>query len=124
MGIQTHIGRRPIAAFGNSDGDLQMLQYTAAGSGARLMLIVHHTDAEREYEHACCTIENPRGGEAEHSYDPRTPGVRIPRKVMKGGSYLCAPNYCRRYRPAARMAQPVDTAIGHLGFRCIVRPSR
>jgi hypothetical protein len=49
VGIQTHIGRRPIAAFGNSDGDLQMLQYTAAGSGPRLMLIVHHTDAEREY---------------------------------------------------------------------------
>ena len=49
------------------------------------------------------------------------PNVRIPRKVMKGGSYLCAPNYCRRYRPAARMAQPVDTSIGHLGFRCIVR---
>jgi hypothetical protein len=44
-------------------------------------------------------------------------------QVMKGGSYLCAPNYCRRYRPAARMAQPVDTAIGHLGFRCIVRAS-
>ena len=65
--------------------------------------------------------ENPRGGEAEQSYDPRLPDVRIPRKVMKGGSYLCAPNYCRRYRPAARMAQPVDTAIGHLGFRCIVR---
>jgi len=49
VGIQTHIGRRPIAAFGNSDGDLQMLQYTAAGGGARLMLLVHHTDAEREY---------------------------------------------------------------------------
>src|SRR5262245_56555953 len=49
VGIQTHIGRRPIAAFGNSDGDLQMLQYTAAGGGARLMVIVHHTDAEREY---------------------------------------------------------------------------
>jgi len=49
VGIQTHIGRRPIAAFGNSDGDLQMLQYTAAGSGARLLLIVHHTDAEREF---------------------------------------------------------------------------
>jgi formylglycine-generating enzyme len=72
-------------------------------------------------EQPCCTLENPRGGEAEQSCDPRTPNVRIPRKVMKGGSYLCAPNYCRRYRPAARMAQPVDTAIGHLGFRCIVR---
>ena len=49
VGIQKFIGRRPIAAFGNSDGDLQMLQYTAAGRGARFMLIVHHTDAEREY---------------------------------------------------------------------------
>ena len=59
------------------------------------------------------------GGQDRH--DPRLPDVRIPRKVMRGGSYLCAPNYCRRYRPAARMAQPVDTAICHLGFRCIVR---
>jgi len=74
-----------------------------------------------EIQHSCCTLDNPRGGEAEKSYDPRTPGVRIPRKVMKGGSYLCAPNYCRRYRPAARMAQAVDTSTCHLGFRCIVR---
>jgi phosphoglycolate phosphatase-like HAD superfamily hydrolase len=49
IGIQTQIGRRPIAAFGNSDGDLQMLQWTAAGSGARFCLYVRHTDAEREY---------------------------------------------------------------------------
>jgi hypothetical protein len=48
-GIQRHIGRRPIAAFGNSDGDLEMLQWTAAGEGARLCLYVHHTDAEREW---------------------------------------------------------------------------
>jgi 2C-methyl-D-erythritol 2,4-cyclodiphosphate synthase len=44
-----HIGRRPLAAFGNSDGDLQMLEWTTAGSGARFGLIVHHTDAEREW---------------------------------------------------------------------------
>ncbi len=49
VGINEHIGRRPIAAFGNSDGDLQMLQWTAAGPGARLCLVVHHTDAEREW---------------------------------------------------------------------------
>jgi hypothetical protein len=50
VGINQHIGRRPIAAFGNSDGDLEMLQWTTmSGSGARLGLIVHHTDAEREY---------------------------------------------------------------------------
>ena len=47
--IQTLIGRRPIAAFGNSDGDLQMLQWTTAGSGPRFALIVHHTDAAREW---------------------------------------------------------------------------
>jgi hypothetical protein len=49
VGIHQHIGRRPIAAFGNSDGDLQMLEYTAAGRGARFCLYVHHDDAEREY---------------------------------------------------------------------------
>jgi hypothetical protein len=49
IGIQMHIGRRPIAAFGNSDGDLQMLEWTKAGAGARLALLVHHTDAEREW---------------------------------------------------------------------------
>lgn len=49
VGINQHIGQRPIAAFGNSDGDLQMLQWTTAGDGARLGMIVHHTDAEREY---------------------------------------------------------------------------
>jgi len=75
-------------------------------------------------QHACCTLDNPRGGNREDSHDPRMPDIPIPRKVMKGGSYLCAPNYCRRYRPAARMAQPVDTATCHLGFRCIVRAAQ
>ncbi len=49
IGIDRYIGRHPIAAFGNSDGDLQMLQWTTAGDGARLGALVHHTDAEREY---------------------------------------------------------------------------
>ena len=49
VGINSHIGRRPVAAFGNSDGDLQMLQWTTAGPGARFGLIVHHTDSEREW---------------------------------------------------------------------------
>jgi hypothetical protein len=49
VGIQMHIDRRPLAAFGNSDGDLQMLQWTAAGPGPRLCLYVHHTDSEREW---------------------------------------------------------------------------
>jgi formylglycine-generating enzyme required for sulfatase activity len=71
--------------------------------------------------HACCTVANPRGGDKGQSYDPQLPQVAIPRRVMKGGSHLCAPNYCQRYRPAARMPQAIDTATSHLGFRCIVR---
>ncbi len=70
---------------------------------------------------ACCAPRNPRGGELEASFDPGQPNIRIPRKVLKGGSHLCAPSYCRRYRPAARHAQPVDTSTSHVGFRCIVR---
>jgi sulfatase modifying factor 1 len=49
------------------------------------------------------------------------PGDRFPRKVIKGGSHLCAPNYCLRYRPAARQGETIDTSTGHIGFRCIVR---
>ena len=68
----------------------------------------------------CCgEIHNPRGALKERSMDAS--GIPIPRKVMKGGSYLCAPNYCRRYRPAARMAQPIDSTTCHLGFRCVAR---
>jgi sulfatase modifying factor 1 len=77
----------------------------------------HEADAPK----ACCIPENPRGGREEASLDPRQPNVKIPRKVIKGGSHLCAPNYCRRYRPAARHAQPVDTSTSHVGFRCVVR---
>ncbi|HEY6133003.1 MAG TPA: formylglycine-generating enzyme family protein [Rubrivivax sp.] len=73
---------------------------------------------------SCCTLDNPRGGDRAQSHDPSLPNVRIPRRVMKGGSYLCAPNYCRRYRPAARMPQPVDTSTCHLGFRCVASAER
>ena len=52
---------------------------------------------------------------------PPEPGAHIPRRVIKGGSHLCAPNYCLRYRPAARQFEAVDTSTGHIGFRCIVR---
>ena len=46
----------------------------------------------------------------------------IPRQVIKGGSHLCAPSYCLRFRPAARQFEAVDTSTSHIGFRCIVRP--
>jgi len=71
---------------------------------------------------ACCAPRNPRGPREGESYDPQQPEIRIPRKVIKGGSHLCAPDYCRRYRPAARFPEPVDTSTCHLGFRCLVRP--
>jgi formylglycine-generating enzyme required for sulfatase activity len=77
----------------------------------------HEADAPK----ACCVPQNPRGGLEAASYDPRQPNIRIPRRVLKGGSHLCAPNYCRRYRPAARHAEPVDTSTSHVGFRCVVR---
>ena len=60
---------------------------------------------------ACCIPEDPRGGLEADSYDQCDASVRIARKVVKGGSHLCAPNYCRRYRPAARHAQPIDTGM-------------
>jgi formylglycine-generating enzyme len=77
----------------------------------------HEADAPK----ACCIPENPRGASEAASYDPCQPSIRIPRKVLKGGSHLCAPNYCRRYRPAARHAQPIDTSTSHVGFRCVLR---
>ena len=66
----------------------------------------------------CCVPVNPRGGAAEASLDPAQPQFRIPRKVIKGGSHLCADSYCLRYRPAARRPQMVDTGMSHVGFRC------
>ena len=80
----------------------------------------HEADALK----SCCIPENPRGARKEDSYDTREPANRIPRRVLKGGSHLCAPNYCRRYRPAARHAQPVDSTASHIGFRCVVRAVR
>ncbi|PZQ98063.1 MAG: sulfatase-modifying factor 1 [Cereibacter sphaeroides] len=72
---------------------------------------------------SCCSISDPRGPSMENSFDPRQPQIRIPRRVVKGGSFLCAPNYCRRYRPAARHPQMVDSGTSHISFRCIRRLS-
>jgi formylglycine-generating enzyme required for sulfatase activity len=81
-----------------------------------------HPDAA---EHSCCAPNNPRVESVEDSYDESEPGgAHVPRRVIKGGSHLCAPNYCQRYRPAARQAQQVESAMSHLSFRCVVRPTR
>lgn len=72
-----------------------------------------------EQSPSCCAPDPaPR---MEASYDPAQPQIRIPRKVVKGGSHLCSIQYCFRYRPAARQPQMVDTSTSHMGFRCITR---
>lgn len=70
---------------------------------------------------SCCTPSNPRGASERASFDPNDPYAKFGRKVLKGGSHLCAPNYCQRYRPAARSAQTIDSSSTHIGFRCILR---
>jgi formylglycine-generating enzyme len=71
----------------------------------------------------CAPASDPRVADQAGSEDAALPpGARTPRRVLKGGSHLCAENYCQRYRPAARHAQPVSSGMSHIGFRCIVRP--
>ncbi|WP_448665139.1 formylglycine-generating enzyme family protein [Sphingomonas sp. CJ20] len=70
---------------------------------------------------SCCIPANPRGGSEAASIDPAAQALGTGRKVLKGGSHLCAESYCQRYRPAARHPQPIDTSTSHVGFRCVVR---
>lgn len=70
---------------------------------------------------SCCSVSNPRGGTLRDSFDPSQPNIRIGRKVLKGGSHLCATNHCQRYRPAARHPEMIDTSTSHIGFRCVIR---
>ena len=69
----------------------------------------------------CCVPSDPRGPSPEESLDPAQPQFAVPRRVIKGGSYLCADSYCLRYRPAARRPQMVDTGMSHIGFRTVRR---
>jgi formylglycine-generating enzyme len=68
----------------------------------------------------CCGQRGSRGKADSRCADPADP-VKMPPRVIKGGSHLCAPNYCQRYRPAARHSHAVDTSTSHIGFRCVVR---
>jgi len=73
--------------------------------------------ARPEADGGCCAPANPAGGTAAASIDPAQP-FSVPRRVVKGGSFLCADSYCMRYRPAARRPQAIDTGMSHIGFRC------
>jgi formylglycine-generating enzyme required for sulfatase activity len=77
----------------------------------------HPDDADKP----CCVPTDPRGPSMESSFDPGQPQFAIPRRVIKGGSFLCADNYCQRYRPAARRPQMIDTGMSHVGFRTVSR---
>ena len=78
-----------------------------------------YADRHDDTAQSCCAPSNPRGPGMAESFDPRQPQFRVPRRVIKGGSFLCADSYCRRYRPAARRPQMVDTGMSHIGFRCV-----
>ncbi len=108
------VGTFPPNGYGLFDMIGNVWEWTADWYAQR-----HDGDVGR----SCCVPSNPRGAAEFGSYDPAQPNIRIPRKVVKGGSHLCAPNYCQRYRPAARHAQPVDSSMSHVGFRCVLRSS-
>jgi formylglycine-generating enzyme len=103
------VGSFPPNGFGLVDVAGNVWEWT------RDVFATRHRDAGR---HACCVPVNPR----VDSPDRSLPGELIPQRVIKGGSHLCASNYCFRYRPAARQGEAVDTSTSHIGFRCVLRP--
>jgi formylglycine-generating enzyme required for sulfatase activity len=110
-------GTTPVGSFPPNGYDLYDMAGNAWDWTVDWYADVHPADADKP----CCVPQNPRGASIDESYDPAQPQFRIPRKVIKGGSFGCADSYCMRYRPAARRPQMVDTGMSHIGFRCVIR---
>ena len=106
------VGAFPANGYGLFDMAGNVWEWTSDFFRSR-----HPTEAVK----ACCVPRNPSVESAEQSYAVDQPSTNIPRKVLKGGSHLCAPNYCLRNRPAARQGEAIETSACHIGFRCIVR---
>jgi len=111
-GSTTPVGSYPANAYGLHDMAGNVWEWTSDWYASQ-----HAEDASKP----CCVPTNPRGGSEAASLDPAQPQFRIPRRVIKGGSFLCADSYCMRYRPGARRPQMVDTGMSHIGFRCVRR---
>ena len=107
------VGTFPANSYGLHDMIGNVWEWTADFWAPR-----HEADTTK----ACCIPRNLRRASDAQSFDPAQPEIRIPRRVLKGGSFLCAPNHCRRYRPAARHPEAEDTSTCHIGFRCVFRP--
>ncbi len=114
LGLDGYVRTSPVGTFPPNGYGL----YDMAGNVWEWTTEWYNAEPGAVSTKPCCG-----GGSVEQSYDPNQPNVRIPRKVVKGGSHLCAPNFCLRFRPAARSPQMIDTSMSHLGFRCITRPT-
>jgi formylglycine-generating enzyme len=111
----TPVGLFPVNGYGLHDMTGNVWEWTSDYYSPR-------GAGSEEPRSACCAApRNPRVDNPDASYDVGRPGGHLPRRVIKGGSHLCAPSYCLRYRPAARQPEAIDTSTSHIGFRCVVR---
>jgi formylglycine-generating enzyme required for sulfatase activity len=108
-GRTSAVGAYPANGYGLHDMAGNVWEWTTDWYGEG-----HHGSAS-----GCCAPQNPRGVAMADSFDVHQPQFAVPRRVIKGGSFLCADSYCRRYRPSARRPQMIDTGMSHIGFRCV-----